>query len=102
MSPILFDSLKSKKKNGKYILHNSYKSDVFSLGYCILLAATLNSECLYAIREITDMIILRNDINKFLKNRYSEQLVNVIIAMLETDEKNRVDFIELEKIVENL
>ena len=102
MSPILFDSLKIKKKNGKYILHNSYKSDVFSFGYCILFAATLKDECLYAIREVTDMIILRNDINRFLKKRYSEKLIDVILAMLETDEKNRVDFIELEKIVENL
>ena len=102
MSPILFDSIKTKKKKGKYILHNSYKSDVFSLGYCILLAATLSSDSLYAIREITDMIILRNEVNKFLKKRYSEKLINVIIAMLETDEKNRVDFIELEKLVENL
>ena len=48
------------------------------------------------------MIILRNEVNKFLKKRYSEKLINVIIAMLETDEKNRVDFIELEKLVENL
>ena len=102
MSPILFDSLKTKKRKGKYILHNSYKSDVFSLGFCILLAATLKVDSLYVIREITDMIILQHEINKFLKSRYSEKLINVIIAMLEVDEKNRVDFIELEKIVENL
>ena len=102
MSPILFDSLKTKKRKGKYILHNSYKSDVFSLGFCILLAATLKVDSLYIIREITDMIILQHEINKFLKSRYSEKLINVIIAMLEIDEKNRVDFIELEKIVENL
>ena len=102
MSPILFDSLKTKKRNGKYILHNSYKSDVFSLGFCILLAATLKVDSLYVMREIKDMIILQNEVYKFLKNRYSEKLINVIIAMLETDEKNRVDFIELEKLVENL
>ena len=102
MSPILFDSLKTKKRKGKYILHNSYKSDVFSLGFCILLAATLKADSLYVIREIRDMIILEKEVKRFLKNRYSEKLINVIIAMLEIDEKNRVDFIELEKIVENL
>ena len=102
MSPILFDSLKTKKRNGKYILHNSYKSDVFSLGFCILLAATLKVDSLYIIREIKDMIILQKEVYNFLKSRYSEKLINVIIAMLEIDEKNRVDFIELEKIVENL
>ena len=102
MSPILFDSLKTKKRKGKYILHNSYKSDVFSLGFCILLAATLKVDSLYVIREIKDMIILSNEIHKFLKKRYSENLINVIISMLEIEEKNRFDFIELEKIVRNL
>ena len=102
MSPILFDSLKTKKRKGKYILHNSYKSDVFSLGFCILLAATLKVDSLYVIREIQDMIILSNEIHKFLRKRYSEKLINVIISMLEIEEKNRFDFIELEKIVSNL
>ena len=102
MSPILFDSLKTKKRNGKYILHNSYKSDVFSLGFCILLAATLKVDSLYVIREIKDMNILQKEVYNFLKNRYSDKLINIIIAMLEIEEKNRVDFIELEKIVENL
>ena len=102
MSPILFDSLKTKKRNGKYILHNSYKSDVFSLGFCILLAATLKVDSLYVIREVKDMDVLQKEVYKFLKSRYSDKLINVIIDMLEIDEKNRVDFIELEKIVENL
>ena len=102
MSPILFDSLKTKKRNGKYILHNSYKSDVFSLGFCILLAATLKVDSLYAIREISDMIILSDKIHKFLKKRYSQKLISVIISMLEIEEKNRFDFIELEKIVSDL
>ena len=102
MSPILFDSLKTKKRNGKYILHNSYKSDVFSLGFCILLAATLTVDSLYVIREIKDMYVLSEQVHKFLKKRYSENLINVIISMLEIEEKNRFDFIELEKIVSNL
>ena len=88
--------------HGKYILHNSYKSDVFSLGFCMLLAATLKVDSLYVIREIKDMIILSNEIHKFLHERYSENLINVIISMLEIEEKNRFDFIELEKIVSNL
>ena len=48
------------------------------------------------------MDILEKEVYKFLKNRYSDKLISVIIDMLEIDEKNRVDFIELEKIVENL
>ena len=102
MSPILFDSLKTKKRNGKYILHNSYKSDVFSLGFCMLLASTLKIDSLYVIREIKDMITLSNEVHKFLRKRYSEKLINIIISMLEIEEKNRFDFIELEKIVGNI
>ena len=71
MSPILFDSLKTKKRKGKYILHNSYKSDVFSLGFCMLLAATLKVESLYVIRDI---LCLRFDImEKRLISSYDEE-----------------------------
>ena len=68
----------------------------------MLLAATLKVDSLYVIREIKDMITLSNEIYKFLRKRYSEKLINVIISMLEIEEKNRFDFIELEKIVGNL
>ena len=39
-------------------------------------------------------------LNKYL-NRYSGKFNNLLFKMLEVDEKNRPDFIELEKIVEN-
>ena len=51
MSPILFYGLRSRKIK-KYIKHNPYKSDVFSLGLCLLFAATLCFESLYDIREL--------------------------------------------------
>jgi len=35
MSPILFKALRSKQYL-KYINHNTFKSDVFSFGYCAL------------------------------------------------------------------
>ena len=89
----------------KYTKHNTYKSDVFSLGYCILLASTLSYKLLCEIREIKTM----NEIKKIVEvyiNRgigfYSKKYWNIIFTMLELDEKNRPDFIELEKIVEEL
>ena len=101
MSPALFRSLKQKVKS-KYSKHNTYKSDVFSLGYCILLAATLNFECLYSIREILDMNLIKNKIKTFLNERYSEKFINILLIMLESEEKNRPDFIQLEKILNNI
>ena len=101
MSPVLFRSLKKKNKS-KYIIHNTYKSDVFSLGYCILLATTLNFDCLFSIRELDDMNLIINNIKAFVNNRYSNNFLNVIFIMLELEEKMRPDFIQLESIVKSL
>ena len=51
MSPVIFFALKNQFKKVK---HNVYKSDVFSLSICILLAATLDYEILFRIRDEID------------------------------------------------
>ena len=104
MSPILFNSLRNKMIY-KYTKHNTFKSDVFSLGYCILLAATLNYKLLCDIRELKSMKEIEKTVELYINQGicfYSENFWNVIFQMLELDEKNRPDFIELEKIVEDL
>ena len=101
MSPILFKSLKQKIKT-KYTKHNTYKSDVFSLGYCILLAASLNFDTLYSIRELLDMDLIKKKIINYIKERYSDKFLNIILEMLEIEEKNRPDFIQLEKILDEI
>ena len=101
MSPALFKSLKKKVKS-KYAKHNTYKSDVFSLGYCILLAASLNFDCLYSIREIHNMNLIKKTINTFINKRYSDKFIDLILTMIETDEIKRPDFIQLEKIMKSL
>jgi serine/threonine protein kinase len=101
MSPALFKSLKQKRKT-KYTNHNTYKSDVFSLGYCMILAATLNFDCLYSIREINNMTLLKSKIEHFIKQRYSDNFIKILLYMLESEEKDRPDFIQLEKIIKNL
>ena len=102
MSPALFKSLKQKKRKTKYSNHNTYKSDVFSLGYCMILAATLNFECLYSIREINNMSLLKTKIENYFKKRYSDNFIRLILKMIETEEKDRPDFIQLEKITKDL
>ena len=104
MSPILFNSLRNKMIY-KYTKHNTFKSDVFSLGYCILLAATLNYKLLCDIRELKSMKEIKKTVDIYINQGmcfYSKNLFSVIFQMLELDEKNRPDFIELEKIVEDL
>ena len=96
MSPILFFGLNEKLLQ---VTHNTYKSDVFSLGMCILYAATLSLNSLYEIREMTDMNDIRCVIEKYLKKRYSFNLIEILLCMLEVNEKRRPDFIHLEKII---
>jgi hypothetical protein len=96
MSPILFDSLKQQKDD---TIHNCFKSDVFSLGYCIIYAACLTFNCLHEIRELNNMSAISNIISKYLKNKYSPVFIDLIIKMIDTDEKRRFDFIELETYI---
>ena len=96
MSPIIFFGLKDKFKQ---VRHNVYKSDVFSLGLCILLAATLNYNCICQIREVTNMEIIKNIIIYYLSGRYSNKFISFLFIMLEVDENKRPDFIQLENML---
>ena len=94
MSPILFTAL---KKRQSIIIHNTFKSDVFSLGMCLLLASTLTFKSLYDIREVQDSKVIKKILEKYLIVKYSYNFVNILVKMLEVDENLRPDFIELEK-----
>jgi hypothetical protein len=96
MAPILFYAYQNKTPS---IVHNTYKSDVFSLGMCILLAAGLTAKTLCDIREIKDMNIISEIIISRLFNRYSPNFIKLIIKMLQLEETLRFDFIELEEYI---
>ena len=74
-----------------------FKSDVYSLGLCILYAAVRNNKPLYEIRKYVDMAEVKKFLDKLLKGKYSQKFLSLLISMLEIHEKNRPDFIELEK-----
>ena len=101
MSPILFQALRSQQFL-KYVHHNTFKSDVFSFGLCGLFAASLCYESLYDIRELTSNFSVRIVIEKYLKRKYSSKLIDILCLMLELEEKVRYDFLELEKVFENM
>ena len=101
MSPILFKALRSRSY--QFVTYNSYKSDVFSLGMCFFLASSLSYEGLYEIREIVkNGDKTRLVVNRYLSMKYSQKYINILISMLQINEKDRPDFIELEKIIENI
>ena len=98
MSPILFNALRNSA--GDDLQYNAFKSDVFSLGLCFLLAGSLSYKPLSELRNLTEMEKIKMVIEKYLKNRYSKNFVNILISMLQLEEKDRPDFLELEKIIQ--
>ena len=99
MSPILFYGL---RENMIQVKHNTYKSDVFSLGMCLLYAATMYFNCTDEIREIIDMNEIKMILNKYLGDRYSNKFISLIHLMLQVEEQHRPDFIQLEEKLNNL
>ena len=55
MSPVLYKGL---IYNQKEVIHNAYKSDVYSLGFCLIYALTLNINILTDLRDIFSMKVL--------------------------------------------
>ena len=96
MSKILFSALHN---NLVLVKHNTYKSDVFSLGMCLFYAASLTYGSVDSIRELNDMNEIKNILFNYLGTRYSEKLIRFILLMLEVDENKRPNFIQLEKIL---
>ena len=94
MSPIMFKGYHASMPKVK---HNTFKSDVFSLGMCFLLAAALSYNPLNAIREVYDMDVIKKTMRHYLGNRYSQRIFDIIFLMLQVEEMYRPDFIQLEK-----
>ena len=94
MSPILFYGLHN---NLIQVKHNTYKSDVFSLGMCLFYACTLNYSGVDSIREINDMKKIKEILFQYLGTRYSDKFILNILSMLEIDENKRDNFIQLEE-----
>ena len=98
MSPLLFNGLRTGQVD---IRHNVFKSDVYSLGLCILFAGSLEMMSLYDIRKYVDMADARKYLDKMFKDRYSSKLIDLLSLLLEIHENKRPDFIDLEKIIQD-
>jgi hypothetical protein len=67
---------------------------------CFFLASSLDYKSILDIREVTDMKIIEENINKYLGKLYSKNYIDIINQMLQLDEKLRPDFIELNQVLE--
>ena len=100
MSPILFNALRNSSVED--LQYNAFKSDVFSLGLCFLLSASLSYRPLSELRDIKDMSEIKILIEKSLKGRYSKNFIDILYSMLQMEEKDRPDFVELESIIKKI
>ena len=96
MSPELLEGVNKQKD---FIKNNPHKSDVFSLGCCMMIASTLNYEIIHSIRNPKTQDELNKVIKTVLEKRYSEKFSYLIIKMLINDENKRIDFINLERLI---
>ena len=67
----------------------------------MLLAASLSYVPLYKIREIKNIDEIRKIIESFLNKKYSKKFIDLVITMLQINEKFRPDFIELNQWIYN-
>jgi len=98
MSPQLFNGFNNNMKN---VFHNSYKSDIYSLGLCFVYSATLNHDILTEIRNCIEVEELNEILREELQKKYSDQFVDILERMLDIDEVSRYDFIELKEAIYN-
>ena len=98
MSPALYNGLKINKDD---VDHDPFKSDLFSLGFCLVYAATMNFNFLYELRNINNDDIIKKKIREHLKDNYSEKFIEIINKMVELNEEKRFDFKSLSKEIED-
>ena len=98
MSPLLYNGLINHEN---YVKHNPYKSDVFSLGFCLIISAALNFGIIDEIRQLNTEDKIRQVLVNYFNKRYSDDFIYLMIKMITIDEKNRPDFIELNRIIQN-
>ncbi len=98
MSPILEQNVITGIRK---IKHNVYKSDVYSLGLCFVYAMTKKLDLFDSIRKSNNDEDIRKIVmeNVIYKKGYSKEFYNILLKMITPNEKDRVDFIELNHLI---
>ena len=94
LSPELMSAYARRDANPAY---DVYRADVYSLGMTLLYCASLRDpETLYYnwATSTVSQANIKNSLNE-VRNRYSEELVNLISIMLEATPASRPDFLSL-------
>ena len=94
MSPLVA----SAYHNRDYAYHDCFKSDVFSLGLCILNAVTYSSKYLLEFKTLKENSKIAY-LTRVLGNRFSQKFIKLLFWMLQYDETKRPYFGQLLKVL---
>ena len=83
----------------KFVRDNPYKSDVFSLGFCMIIACVLDFNFINKIRNLEQQTKIDKIIRESLEDKYSFKFIRVLLKMIVLHEKDRIDFLGLEKLI---
>jgi hypothetical protein len=67
----------------------------------MIIACVLDFNFINKIRNEEDQTKIENIIRSHLKERYSDKLIKLLLRMTVYYEKERVDFIELQKMIDD-
>ena len=69
------------------------------MGYCIIIACVLDFDFINKIRNIEEQNKIDSIIKENLEKRYSLNFIQVLLKMIVYCEKERLDFLGLEKLI---
>ena len=98
MSPKLMRAL---REGCKTVRHNIFKSDVYSLGLCMIYAMMGDYGEILKIKTRNDNDNMNWMYTTFNNNNYSRKYLNIIFNMIKRNESDRYDFIDLNTVLNN-
>ena len=100
LSPILWKAHVEDGGNTRHVVHNMFKSDVYSTGLIFFQLASMDDVTGYNQKNsVNDGEVLVEAGLKKLRQRYSDHIIEIIRLMLKHNESDRPSFVELAKLV---
>ena len=99
MSPILYNALIEGKE---FVEQDQYKSDLYSLGFSMIIAASLDFKIIFGIRKAQSIERkIKKIIEKGFNGRYSGKFIEIMLKMIKYNENDRPDFVEFNQILKD-
>jgi serine/threonine protein kinase len=100
LSPILWKAHVEDGGNTRHVIHNLFKSDVYSCGLIFFQLASMEDVTGFNQKNaVNDGEKLVEHGLKKLRQRYSDHIIEIIRLMLKYEETERPSFVELAKLV---